>query len=156
MAYCLRNLPLAAQLLIDDFRRHWLDLAYLCASGGTPSARAMKSVRWQRRRLHPDRRYNTQVLRFFGDRCGNGLWRLRADWRLGHCFIGLLNADAEPGDPEYGRARRGNELPLWHTPTDDSDDDEHYSIGWLSEDFLSHLTEDEGEELSEDEGEVGL
>ena len=133
MAYCLRDLPLDAQLLIDDFRRHWLDLAYLRASGGTPSARAIKSVRCQRRRLHPGWYYNTNILSVTGDRYGTGLWRLRADWRSGQCFVGVSNVDAKPGDPDYGLAERLPERPLWHTPTDDSDD-EHFSIGWLTED----------------------
>ena len=43
MAYSLRVLPPDAVALIDEMRRHWLDLAGLRAAGGTPSARCLKA-----------------------------------------------------------------------------------------------------------------
>ena len=41
MAYCLR-LPPDAVALIDEMRRHWVDLAGLRAAGGAPLARCVK------------------------------------------------------------------------------------------------------------------
>ena len=42
MAYCLR-LPPDAVALIDEMRRHWVDLPGLRVAGGTPSARCLKA-----------------------------------------------------------------------------------------------------------------
>ena len=50
---------------------------------------------------------------------------------------------AEPGDPHYGRAARYAEIELGEPPTDDYEDDEHFSIGWLTESDEEHP---EGEE----------
>ena len=130
MAYCLRDLPLDAQLLIDDFRRHWLDLAYLRASGGTPSARAMKSVRWQNRRFHPSRRYNGRP-EFYYD--SSGIWRLQSDCPTNKLFS-IHDDDAYHGLLSYGRALRVSRFHLWAPPTDNYEDDDHISYGWLTDD----------------------
>ena len=143
MAYCLRDLPLVAQLLIDDFRRHWLDLAYLRASGGTPSARAMKAVRWQHRCLHPEGNYPRYIKYYWG---GAGRWRLRSDHH--QLFIVHKNT-LEPGRPGYGRAHRYHQIHLEASPTDDYSDVEHYSFGWLTDLDGEQQFESEDEEESE-------
>ena len=129
MAYCLRDLPLDAQLLIDDFRRHWLDLAYLRASAGTPSARAMKSIRWQNRRQHPNRRYHWPPDMCYDE---SQVWRLRSD-RPTNMIFSIHDDTYDPGDLPYRFAFRVPQIKLWAPPTDNYEDDDHISYGWLTD-----------------------
>ena len=130
MAYCIRELPLAAQLLITEFRQHFLDIAQLRAAGGTPCARALRRVRWQNRRFHPNRRYNRTVDMFYDS---SGVWRLRSDHPSHMMFI-IHDIDTEPGHPLYGRAVRVAQIELYAPPTDDYEDDDHFSFGWRTDD----------------------
>ena len=132
MAYCLRELPLEAQLLITGFRQHFLDIAQLRAAGGTPCARAISGVTWQNRRFHPNRYYNWHPV---WDYHSSGVWRLRSDRPLHRMFI-VHDPTAQPGDPRYGRAVRYAEFELCDPPTDDYEDDEHFSIDWLTDSSL--------------------
>ena len=125
MAYCLRELPPEAQLLITEFRLYFLVLEH----GGTPSAQAIRRIRWQRRRFHPERYYRRHPVWEYHH---SGVWRLRSDHPTNNLFI-AHDDTAEPGDPHYGRAARYAEIELGEPPTDDYEDSEHFSIGWLTE-----------------------
>ena len=129
MAYCLRDLPLAAQLLIAEFGQHFTDIAELRARGGTPSARAMKGIRWQNRRFHPNRRYHGSP-----DFCydSSGVWRLRSD-SPSNLMFSIHDDEYDPGDLPYRFACRVAQITLWAPPTDNYEDDDHISYGWLTD-----------------------